>query len=361
VNRKSNRFAVVEQLAADGMQYVFGNAGDVDRGFVEAMSSQRGLCHVVTLQETVAVMMAEGYARTVRRPTAVHLHGPLGIGNVLGALDEALRGHSPLIVIGGDARARLGAHPVTKWSTTVSDPASLLQVLRRAIAIAATPPMGPVYVCVPREVMDAPAAQDVEPTQLPAARPDADADAEAVRAAAALPTRSRHLARLMDEAPSRLPDDAIMFEGIPGAIGVKLANPGKVVVGFASDADAMHTIQALWTAARHHVDVKLVICNSGAQRSSRFSIAYYRARAGLDQPDQPVSADLRGASIRFDERARSLGVDGVRVERPAEIAVAIERALARPGPFLIDLIVDAPVSHERVADSTEAPTPCLIS
>jgi benzoylformate decarboxylase len=42
------------------------------------------------------------------------------------------------------------AEPVTKWSTMVVDPSSLLRVLRRAIKIAATPPMGPVYVCLPK-------------------------------------------------------------------------------------------------------------------------------------------------------------------------------------------------------------------
>ena len=47
--------------------------------------------------------------------------------------------------------------PVTKWSTMVLDPSSLLRVLRRAIKIAATPPMGPVYVCLPADILDAPA------------------------------------------------------------------------------------------------------------------------------------------------------------------------------------------------------------
>ncbi len=47
------------------------------------------------------------------------------------------------------------AKPVTKWSTMVVDPSSTLRVLRRAIKIAATPPMGPVYVCLPQDVLDA--------------------------------------------------------------------------------------------------------------------------------------------------------------------------------------------------------------
>ena len=57
--------------------------------------------------------------------------------------------------------------PVTKWSTMVLDPANLLRVVRRAIKVAATPPMGPVYVCLPADVLDAPAVEPVRPTSFP--------------------------------------------------------------------------------------------------------------------------------------------------------------------------------------------------
>ena len=42
----------------------------------------------------------------------------------------------------------------------VQHPSSLLRVLRRAIKIAATPPMGPVYVCLPQDMLDAPSVED---------------------------------------------------------------------------------------------------------------------------------------------------------------------------------------------------------
>ena len=99
----------------------------------------------------------------------MQLHSTPGVGNAIGALYQAKRGHSPLVVIGGDAGIKYAnmdaqmaadlvafAEPVTKWSTLVTDPSSLLRVLRRAIKIAATPPMGPVYVCLPQDVLDAP-------------------------------------------------------------------------------------------------------------------------------------------------------------------------------------------------------------
>jgi len=73
------------------------------------------------------------------------------------------------------------AKPVTKWSTRVVDSRSLLRVLRRAIKIAATPPMGPVFVCVPADVLDADNDEPIFPTSIPETRvaPAADLVARA--------------------------------------------------------------------------------------------------------------------------------------------------------------------------------------
>ena len=160
--QKTGRFAILEQFLADGMNQMFGNPGTVEQGFLDALSAYPEMRYVLTLQESVAVTVADGYARATKRPTLVQLHSTPGVGNAIGALYQAMRGHAPLVVIGGDAGVKyLGmdaqmagdlvafAEPVTKWSTMVVHPSSLLRVLRRAIKIAATPPMGPVYVCLP--------------------------------------------------------------------------------------------------------------------------------------------------------------------------------------------------------------------
>ena len=35
---KTGRFAIIEQLLADGIQYMFGNPGTVEQGFLDALS-----------------------------------------------------------------------------------------------------------------------------------------------------------------------------------------------------------------------------------------------------------------------------------------------------------------------------------
>ena len=174
---KSGRFAIIEQLIADGIHHMFGNPGTVEQGFLDALSSYKDFLYMLALQETVAVGIADGYARATRNPAIVQLHSGVGLGNGIGMLYQAKRGHTPLVVLSGEAGLRYDAmdaqmaadlvsmaRPVTKWATRVVDPSSLLRVLRRAIKIAITPPMGPVFVSLPMDVLDAPNEEEIVPT-----------------------------------------------------------------------------------------------------------------------------------------------------------------------------------------------------
>jgi benzoylformate decarboxylase len=143
---KAGRQRIVEQFLADGIHHMFGNPGTVEQGFLDALRHYPEMKYVLALQESVAVLMADGYARATDRPTLVQLHSSPGIGNAVGALYQAKRGHAPLVVIGGDAGlrymnmdAQMAAdlvammEPVTKHASMVLEPRSLLRTLRRAI------------------------------------------------------------------------------------------------------------------------------------------------------------------------------------------------------------------------------------
>ena len=75
---KTGRFAIVEQLLADGITYMFGNPGTVEQGFLDALGEYPEMRYVTTLQETIAVAMADGYARATQKPTLVQLHSRRG-------------------------------------------------------------------------------------------------------------------------------------------------------------------------------------------------------------------------------------------------------------------------------------------
>src|ERR671939_299893 len=106
---KTGRFAILEQLLADGITYMFGNPGTVEQGFLDALGEYPELRYVTTLQETIAVAMADGYARATQKPACVQLHSGVGLGNGIGMMYQAMRGHAPLIVVTGEAGIRYDA------------------------------------------------------------------------------------------------------------------------------------------------------------------------------------------------------------------------------------------------------------
>jgi len=166
---RDGRHAVIEQLLANGVRYVFGNPGTVEQGLLDVMREYEGrLDYIFALQESIAVAMADGYARCSGKLGVIQLHSGVGLGNGIGNLYQAFRGHSPLLVIAGDSGVQYDAmdaqmsgdlvsiaKPVTKYAIRATHPASLLRVLRRAIKIALTPPYGPVFLNLPMDVLDA--------------------------------------------------------------------------------------------------------------------------------------------------------------------------------------------------------------
>jgi benzoylformate decarboxylase len=537
--------ALLEQFLADGITHMFGNPGTVEQGFLDTLSDFPEMTYVLTLQETVAAGIADGYARGTGGPALLQLHSGVGLGNGIGMLYQAHRGHSPIVTIAGESGvgyeamdAQMAAdlvalaRPVTKYATRVTHPDSLLRVVRRAVKIAMTPPRGPVFVALPMDVLDAPNDEPVVPTVVPStavvperqlvrraaellvsaehpvvlvgdgvaesgaqhqlvalveamgadvwsvdsSEPNIPADhplsrgltghmfgpasAAAVAEADAvlvdgtylfpevfpdlrspfrsgvpvvhvdlnayeiaknhpvdlglvadprltlaaldadltrlrLPGQVRRAAERLDrrraerahdspgpdddsvlavflrEVAAALPDAPIVFDealtasplvdrylpggapgdyfltrggslgvGIPGALGLKLAHPDRTVVGFTGDGGGMYTPQALWTAARHHIGAKLVVCNNRRYELLNRNIDEYWRELGVDGRRHPDPFDISTPEIDFVGLARALGTRGIRVGKPEEVPEAVERMLADDEPFLVDLATE---------------------
>lgn len=164
---ESGKMKLLRQMMADGITYIFGNPGTVEQGILDELYQYPQLHYITCLQESVAVAMADGYARATGLPAVIHLHSGVGLGNGIGMLYQAYRGHTPLIVIAGEAGIQYDAmdaqmacdlveiaKPVTKYAARVVHPASLLRQWRRAFKMAVTPPMGPVFLSLPLDILD---------------------------------------------------------------------------------------------------------------------------------------------------------------------------------------------------------------
>lgn len=133
--------------------------------------------------------------------------------------------------------------------------------------------------------------------------------------------------------------------GFPGAIGAKLANPDRTVVGLSGDGGAIFTIAALWTAAHFRIGAKFVVCNNRSYRILKDNLVVYWRNLNIQQGEFPASFDIHDPDVDFVSLARGFGVPGMRVKQPGETAPALTAMLAHDGPYLIDLILEDRVNR----------------
>ena len=129
-------------------------------------------------------------------------------------------------------------------------------------------------------------------------------------------------------------------QGLPGALGVKLAHPDRPVVALSGDGSAMYSIQALWTAAHHDLGVVFVILDNREYRILKHNMDVYRQRFGVRAERPYAHMDLGKPELSFVDIARGMGVAAARVTRPDELAPALAAALASGGPYLLDVSVE---------------------
>jgi benzoylformate decarboxylase len=110
----------------------------------------------------------------------------------------------------------------------------------------------------------------------------------------------------------------------------------------------MYTIQALWTATRHNLNVKFVVCNNLSYRLLQLNIQAYWQERGIAPRPYPLSFDLSHPPLDFVKMAESMGIAATRVERPEQIVPAIERMLNSPTSFLIDLALENDTHPELI-------------
>src|SRR3974377_72599 len=104
--RMSGKQALLEQLIASGVHYIFGNPGTTEQAFMDMLQDYPQLEFILCLHETVAVGMADAFARATRKPAFVELHAAPGLGNAGGMLFSSKVGRSPLVVYAGQGASR---------------------------------------------------------------------------------------------------------------------------------------------------------------------------------------------------------------------------------------------------------------
>lgn len=123
---------------------------------------------------------------------------------------------------------------------------------------------------------------------------------------------------------------------LPAAIGAQMAHPDRLVWAVAGDGGFQMTLQELAVLKQEHdLPVKIAIINNGFLGMVRqWQQFFYDKRYTGTPVWSPDYVKLAGA----------YSIPALEVRHPSEVIPAIEKALATPGPFLIDFRVKEEVN-----------------
>ncbi len=156
--------AFLETLRRAGVRYVFGIPGTTEVPLIDVMAARADIQFVLSLHESIAAGMADGWARATGKPGVVSVHTTVGTANTLGMVINSFSDDVPVLVTAGikDQRA-LGTgvfcdspyqvtdllRQYTKWSWQVLDPSCLGRDLAKGIRMCQSPSAGPVFIGIP--------------------------------------------------------------------------------------------------------------------------------------------------------------------------------------------------------------------
>ncbi len=185
MSRKSVRVDSVAEayltlLAERGVEYLFANAGTDFPPIVEALAKAEATGGkapkpILAVHENLAMSMAHGYAMVSGKIPAVMVHVNVGTANTICGAVNAARENVPILLTAGrtplteeglpgarDAYIHWGQEmydqagmlrEVVKWDYELRNGVQVETVVDRALGIAASEPVGPVYLTLPREVL----------------------------------------------------------------------------------------------------------------------------------------------------------------------------------------------------------------
>src|SRR5438874_1644006 len=172
--------AYLALLAERGVEYLFANAGTDFAPIVEACAKAAHTgCPapkpLIATHENLALSMAHGYAVASGKVPAVMVHVSVGTANALCGVFNAARANVPILFTAGRSplteEGLAGARDtyihwaqemfdqagmlreMVKWDYELRNGTQLETVIDRALTLATSPPEGPVYLSLPREVL----------------------------------------------------------------------------------------------------------------------------------------------------------------------------------------------------------------
>jgi acetolactate synthase-1/2/3 large subunit/sulfoacetaldehyde acetyltransferase len=360
--------AVVELLKTEGVCHIFGIVGSTFLDVLDRLYDDQSVEYINVRHEQAAAFMADGLARVTDRPGVCLVTSGPGATNLLTGVAAAHVAHSPVVVLVGgialdhyqkDAFQEYDLismfRPVTKQALLINKAERIPELLRGALRAAMSGRPGPVFVEIPRDVLNKklPAAAALAPGgyRITHAQPP---HPEAIREAVERLTRAERPLLLVGGGASRAGANELVVQlsdgyGIPmiTAYGRNDAVPNAhpLYLGPLGRAGAPEA-----AAACRRADLILAIGSRLAQFTTQFDDRYIRPGTAIVQVDieardigryYPVAVGIHADAREtcralLDELARRGGparneawrreAETLRAERQARLAA--EEALA---------------------------------
>ena len=123
-----------------------------------------------------------------------------------------------------------------------------------------------------------------------------------------------------------------MGYGLPAAVGVQVANPGKLVIDIAGEASVLMTMQEMSTAVQHKLPIKIFILNNEYMGMVR------QWQELLHEKNYAES--YTAALPDFVKLAEAYGCVGIRAKTPDELDQKIKEMIEVDKPVIFDCVVD---------------------
>ena len=121
-----------------------------------------------------------------------------------------------------------------------------------------------------------------------------------------------------------------MANALPQAIGASASHPGRQVISMSGDGGLGMLMGELLTVKLHRLDTKVVVFNNSSLGMVRLEMLV----EGI--PDHETDHE----AVDFAAIASAVGIPSVRITDPKKLKKEMAKALAMPGPVLIDVVTD---------------------
>ena len=159
--------ALIELLKIEGVRHLFGIVGSTFLDVLDVLYDDNSIEYINVRHEQGAAFMADGLARVTGQPAACLVTSGPGATNLMTGVAAAYVAHSPVVAITGgpvsanyerDAFQELDLvnlfKPITKLSLLIKQSERIPELMRYAFRMAMSGRKGPVFVEIPRDVLN---------------------------------------------------------------------------------------------------------------------------------------------------------------------------------------------------------------